>query len=219
MPQATTGEQSKVHGKQEGGVVATHYSLFVERWQSCTACELHESRQNVVLARGQIPCDVLFLGEAPGQSEDCLSFPFVGPAGQLLDNPPPFSPPGIVQRAGLAELGIRSAFANLVCCIPLGDDGVKVTEPPDEAIEACSVRLVEFVEIANPRLIVCVGKLAKDWLDPGYKHSIKLHRRIPLVEIVHPAHILRMNYAQQGLAIQRATVVLRNAVEDVLCQK
>ena len=178
----------------------------MERWKDCTACNLCESRQSVVLAKGRIPCDVLFIGEAPGQSEDCLGQPFVGPAGQLLDQ--------IVSRAVPAEM--RLAYTNLVCCIPLDEDGVKVHEPPDETIEACSVRLVEFVEIANPRLIVCVGKLAKDWLDPGWKHSIKLHAKIPLVDIVHPASILRANVAQQGLMVQRAIVVLRNAVEDVL---
>ena len=111
------------------------------------------------------------------------------------------------------------AFTNLVCCIPLDDDGVKVSEPPDEAIESCSICLQEFVEIANPRLIVCVGKLAKDWLDPGWKHSIRFHAKIPLVDITHPAFILRANVAQQGLLVQRAVVVLRNAVEDVLCSK
>ena len=199
----------------------SRYSLFVERWRECTACNLCESRQNVVLARGQIPCDVLMVGEAPGQSEDCLSAPFVGPAGQLLDK--------IVDR-GLGNLmidpgpgdefePIRVAFTNLVCCIPLDDDGVKVSEPPDEAIEACSVRLQEFVEIANPRLIVCVGKLAKDWLGPGWKHSIRFHAKIPLVDITHPAFILRANIAQQGLLVQRCVVVLRNAVEEVLCSR
>ena len=205
--------------------MATHYSLFVERWKSCTACDLHKDRQQVVLARGRIPCDVLFIGEAPGQSEDCLGQPFVGPAGQLLDQ--------IVERAvplvwrkdrdgndtECEGPAITWAFTNLVCCIPLDDDGVKVSEPPDEAVQACSVRLVEFVEIANPKLIVCVGKLAKDFLDPGYKHSIKLHRKIPLTEILHPAAILRMNVAQQGLAVQRCVVVLRNSVEDTLCRK
>ena len=189
--------------------MASHYSLFVEKWKSCTACELHKDRQNVVLARGKIPCDVLFVGEAPGQSEDCLSAPFVGPAGQLLDK--------IVERAIASD--VRVAFTNLVCCIPLDDDGVKVSEPPDEAIEACSIRLQEFVEIANPRLIVCVGKLAKDWLDPGWKHSIRFHAKIPLVDITHPAFILRANIAQQGLLCQKATVILRNAVEDILLKR
>lgn len=190
---------------------------FVERWKDCTACHLCEGRQRVVLARGSIPCDVLFIGEGPGESEDSLGAPFVGPAGQLLDR--------IVNRAGLPSKHVDLpnntwrlltwAFTNLVCCIPRDEDGGKATEPDDEAIDACSVRLVEFVELASPKLIVCVGKLAKDWLDPGWKHSIQLHRKIPLVDILHPAAILRANVAQQGLMIQRCVVQLRNAVEEL----
>lgn len=187
---------------------------FVERWKDCTACPLHKGRERVVLARGDLPCDVLFIGEAPGESEDCLGAPFVGPAGQLLDR--------IVERSLAGGLGVgddyrelRLCFTNLVCCIPRDPDGGKATEPDDEAIEACSVRLSEFVKLANPKLVVCVGSLARDWLEPGYKRSIRLHQKIPLVDVVHPAAILRANVAQQGLMIQRSVVKLRNAVKEM----
>ena len=192
---------------------------FVDRWRECTACHLCESREKVVLARGNLPCDVLFVGEAPGESEDSLGAPFVGPAGQLLDR--------IIDQANLAGtmVGVedasgyrgfcRWALTNLVCCIPRDEYGGKATEPDDESIKACSIRLIEFVKLADPKLIVCVGKLAFDWLEPGYKYSIKLHRRIPLLDIHHPAYILRANVAQQGLLAQRCVVKLRNAVKDL----
>ena len=197
--------------------MTTLFRRHVERWQNCTACSLCAGRQQVVLARGEIPCDVLFCGEAPGESEDCIGAPFIGPAGQLLDR--------IIERAGFNSQHIdlpnnhwrplRWAFTNLVCCIPRAEDGGKATEPNDESIRACSVRLVEFVEIADPKLIVCVGKLAKDWLDPDWRHSIELHRKIPLVAITHPGAIVRANLAMQGLMTQRCEVVLRNAVEEL----
>lgn len=193
--------------------MASKWSVFVERWKDCTACGLCEHRQKVVLARGSVPCDILFIGEAPGESEDCLGQPFVGPAGQLLDR--------VIRRAlGLEPGGkgfpLTYALTNLVCCIPRDEDGLgKATEPDDDSVKACSVRLVEFVELCNPKLLVCVGKLAKDWLDPGWKHSLKLHRKIPTIDIIHPAAVLRANVAQQGLLTQRAVIALRNGVESV----
>lgn len=221
--------------------MASKWSVFVERWKDCTACGLCEHRQKVVLARGSVPCDILFIGEAPGESEDCLGQPFVGPAGQLLDRIVRLALPyrshefdssrtcdycgvtsesvlGATQKGGVRcpVRDLRTAYTNLVCCIPRDEDGLgKATEPDDDSVKACSVRLVEFVELCNPKLLVCVGKLAKDWLDPGWKHSLKLHRKIPTVDIIHPAAVLRANVAQQGLLTQRAVIALRNGVESV----
>ena len=63
----------------------TRYSLFVEKWKDCRDCYLCETRNRIVFARGTIPADVLFLGEAPGESENVTGVPFDGPAGNLLD--------------------------------------------------------------------------------------------------------------------------------------
>lgn len=181
------------------------YQVHAEKWKDCRRCELAAGRQRVVLARGAVPCDVLFVGEAPGQSEDVLGRPFVGPAGHLLD---------YVVGRGLPHT-FRAAFTNLVACIPLGDDGEKVAEPADDSIRACAPRLQELVKIASPRLIVCVGKLAETWLTPGMRDSIDVGA-VPRVAIQHPAFILRANDAARGLLIQKAVVTLRNAVEDHL---
>lgn len=186
--------------------MATRYSLHVDRWNDCTACALHRDRKSVVLCRGVLPADVLFVGEAPGKAEDSIGEPFVGPAGQLLDE--------IVSRA--CTNGERIAFTNLIACIPWDEeeDG-KLAEPPDFAIEACSLRLAEFIEIANPSLIVCVGRHAADWLTPGYRWSIPLHRRIPLCKIQHPAYLLRLNTIQRNLGVQRAVVQVRTALAEM----
>lgn len=203
------------------------YSDHVRRWKDCRACPLWEVRSSVVLARGKLPCDVLLLGEAPGKSEDYLGEPFVGPAGKLMDSIVADAIPEMTcccgspldgkhdhYTCGPPIPGPRVAFTNLIACIPL-DDGKKTEEPPDESVLACAPRLAEFVRIADPRLLVCVGKNAKDWTDTGWKKSIKFHRELPRVEIVHPAAILRMPVAQQDMAIRRCVVVLRNAVENL----
>lgn len=188
------------------------WEMHVERWGRGCGSDLcpHPDRpggaQSVCLARGSLPCDILFVGEAPGMSEDMLGQPFSGPAGHLLDE--------IVNRA-VGDFGLRVAFTNIVGCVPIGEDGQKTAQPPHEAIESCSARLVDLVQLARPRLVVAVGKMAEDYLTPGYAWSIDIGPNIARVAIMHPAAILRSNTAQQGLQIQRARVVLRNAVMDV----
>jgi DNA polymerase len=175
----------------------------VARWRDCTACPLSQQRSNIVLARGQVPCEVLFIGEAPGASEDALGLPFVGPAGHLLDQ--------IVDRALLQ--GTRYALTNLVCCFPRDAKAEGYNEPEHSEILACRPRLVEFIRLAKPKLVVCVGSLAWQYVEhDAYGMVLGAH----VIQIVHPAAILRMPLAQKQMAVQKAVVVLRNAVEDVL---
>lgn len=175
----------------------------VAKWKDCTACPLCRQRDNIVLARGQVPCDVLFVGEAPGASEDALGRPFVGPAGHLLDQ--------IIERA--LPPGTRYALTNLVACFPRDAKAEGINEPEVSEIKACRPRLEEFIELCSPRLVVCVGSLASDWLQHDAYGKVC---GATAVDIVHPAAILRMPLAQKQMAVQRAIVVLRNAVEDMI---
>jgi len=52
---------------------------------NCTNCQLHKTRKQVVVGRGTIPADILFIGEAPGISEDTIGLAFIGEGGKLLD--------------------------------------------------------------------------------------------------------------------------------------
>jgi uracil-DNA glycosylase len=145
-----------------------------------------------------MPADVVFIGEAPGASEDALGLPFVGPAGHLHDQ--------IIERALPSTM--RYVLTNLVCCFPREAKSRGENEPEHKEIMACQPRLVEFVNIAQPRLIVCVGALAAQYID---------HRdTVTCCDIVHPAAILRMPLAQKQMAAQKAIVVLRCAVDSVL---
>lgn len=181
----------------------TRWQAHVQKWSNCEECLLCQRRSRVVLARGKIPCDILFIGEAPGVSEDVLGRPFAGPAGALLDQ--------IVERA----IGdkYRIAFTNLVGCIPLGEDNSKTEEPPKEAILACSPRLVEMICLSKPRAVVKVGKLAVKWMPHDVLGDTLLEYRE--TEIVHPAAILRMDISQKGLVIQRCVVTLEDLVSEL----
>lgn len=185
----------------------TRWQQFLDTWKECTKCPLHQTRKSVVLARGSLPCDILFIGEAPGESEDVCGVPFIGPAGKLLDQ---------IVTASLRGRALRCAFTNLIACIPRDPINLtKYTEPPEESIEACTPRLQEFVEIANPKLLVAVGTTAKDFLEPGFKWSISFHKPLPCVDIYHPSYILRINTAQRTLASQRCIVAISQAIDKV----
>ena len=170
-------------------------------WVNCQDCELCETRTKTVLGKGKVPCDILFIGEAPGTSEDVLGTPFSGPGGHLLDR---------ITSSSLPE-NLRLAYTNLVGCIPKECSGKKSKEPPKGSIEACQDRLKEFVRLVKPKAIVLVGKLPgkyilKDEFYSDYSRAI--------VEIIHPAFILRADESQKGLAIQRCEVVLEDLAED-----
>lgn len=186
--------------------MASLYQLHVEEWRDCQRCELASQRSRIVLARGSVPCDVLLVGEAPGVSEDTLGKPFMGPAGKLLDE---------IMKAAWEENSVSYALTNLVACFPREAKNEGYNEPPDDAIKKCAPRLEQLVKIANPRLIVAVGTLARDWLDPKRRGGPKFYREIPQAFIVHPSAILRANLAMRSLMIQRCVVTLANAVEKL----
>lgn len=178
---------------------ASPYRRHVARWRNCRQCELCNQRRLIVFARGKVPCDVLFVGEAPGASENCTmqadgtGKPFVGPAGKLLD---------YIISQSLPD-GTRYALTNLVACFPKVAKEAGVNEPPEEAIMACQDRLQQFIDLCSPTVLVAVGKLAAKWVEAD-------------VAIPHPAALLRLDVSQKGLAIQRAIVVLADAVEEYL---
>lgn len=193
------------------------WTEFRDKWckgcgsDQCPTSLLTEKARNVVLCKGHIPCDVLFVGEAPGESEDVLSIPFVGPAGHLLDT--------IIEQASVnLPSPLRHTFTNLVCCIPRKGDGDKAGEPEAPQIRRCGGRLSEFLTICSPKLLVCVGRLAETWLNPKHKPRI-VESTVPRVSIVHPAAILRASVAQQGLAVKRCILTLQRTFEALATEK
>lgn len=173
----------------------------VEKWQSCQRCPLAQQRGNICLARGTLPCDVLFCGEAPGMSEDALGQPFMGPAGHLMDQ--------IIRRALETHSNVTYVLTNLVACFPREAKQRGDNEPERGEIYECRPRLIEFVNIARPRLIVTVGDLAGQYS--------QFDSSIPFLSIVHPAYILaRLPTAQKGMAANKCAVQIRTAVERML---
>lgn len=191
--------------------MSTPWKRFVERWKDCTRCPLHSQRNRIVIAKGKLPCDVVFVGEAPGESENALGLPFVGPAGILLDR--------IVQNA-LEHVypdeapPVRIAYTNLVLCFPAIAKARGDNEPEKNEILACRERLVEFLDLCRPRLIVAVGKLSWEYLPEqwiAYREP-----RPSMVSITHPAAVLRAPLAQKDMMARKCEVVLATAIEEAM---
>lgn len=174
----------------------------VERWKNCQECPLCTQRDKIVLAKGLVPCDVLFLGEAPGISEDTTGLPFDGPAGAKLEDIV-----AAVRRS--VPIDFVEAYTNIVACFPAEAKLTDNHKPTADEIEACAPRLQEFIDIASPILIVAVGQLAKDRIS-------KIRTSAEWCEIIHPSAILHMPMAQQGMAMRKCAVVVRDAIESAL---
>lgn len=157
----------------------------------------------MALVRGKVPCDVLFVGDSPGESEDVLGVPFMGPAGKLLDHMVYNSVPD----------GVRCGFANVLGCVPRTDQG-GFTTPSDDCIDACSPRLMELVMMCSPQVIVLLGADAHGQRDVIEAELLSYGRTPAFVNLVHPAYILRSNISQQGLLRQRAEIAITVAIEE-----
>lgn len=196
------------------------WQTHVAKWRNCRECALCDQRYKIVLGRGSVPAQVVFLGEAPGDSENAVGQPFVGPAGNLLTD--------IVQRSvgafnSVSPVQLSVAYTNLVGCYPREAKEAGTHRPNDDEIEACQGRLREFLAIARPQLIVAVGALAEDNLPLVLEKIIYSGGRVEnhatverVVSIVHPSYILkRLPIAQQGMAVQKAIVTISTALEEI----
>ena len=123
---------------------------------SCTGCGLCETRHHVVFGVGQRDTDVLFVGEGPGEQAALQGAPFVGPAGKLLDD-----------MLSILDLD-RNAncyIANIVKCRP-----PRNRDPLETEQEACIGYLRNQVALIQPKIIVCLGRIAaKKLIDPDFR--------------------------------------------------
>lgn len=112
---------------------------------NCQACELGRTRTNIVVGRGNVNAPILFVGEGPGEQEDKQGLPFVGAAGQLLDN----------LLEALMFKSDEYYIANVVKCRPPNN-----RVPTDEEAERCIPYLRNQVALIRPQIIVCLGSTA-----------------------------------------------------------
>ncbi|MCP4002030.1 MAG: uracil-DNA glycosylase [Gammaproteobacteria bacterium] len=150
----------------------------------CAHCELHQSRTQVVCGVGNKTADWLIIGEAPGVEEDKQGEPFVGRAGQLLNE--------MLRATGLVREQVF--IANILKCRPPDD-----RNPSPDEVAQCMPYLQQQIEMLQPRLILLLGGVAAHNLlqvaTPVGKLRGQVHHygeaNIPVVVTYHPAYLLR----------------------------
>ncbi|MBS5803287.1 MAG: uracil-DNA glycosylase [Brachyspira sp.] len=168
-----------------------------QKCESCNACALAKSRNNVVFSDGDpSTAKIVLIGEAPGEMEDECGRPFVGRAGQLLNE-------------FLAEAGISRDedvyMINTVKCRPPEN-----RVPTDEEKSACHKFLVAQIDIVKPQAIVLCGATAlKSFIELDKKQTISKVRgkwmtvtvdgvEYKAMTIFHPSYLLRNHSMEEG---------------------
>ena len=121
----------------------------------CRDCALWETRHNLVFGVGREDAEVMFIGEGPGEQEDLKGEPFVGPAGKLLDT-----------MLEIIDLDRNKVYiANMVKCRP-----PRNRDPLDREQDACSDWLRRQIALVDPKIIVCLGRIAAmGIIDPEFR--------------------------------------------------
>lgn len=150
--------------------------------RSCTRCGLCEERHSVVFGVGNRRADILFVGEGPGEQEDLKGEPFVGPAGQLLDD-----------MLSIIDLDRRVCYiANIVKCRPPHN-----RDPLETEQQACIDYLHRQIDLIQPKIIVCLGRIAAtalirpDFRITGEHGTWTEKDGICYTAIYHPSALLR----------------------------
>ncbi len=164
------------------------------KWEHCTACACGEqATRHVLRVRGYLPCEILFVGMAPGVSEDALGFPMVGPTKRVIDE--------WIEKSGVGRL--RWGIQNLIACMSRDEEHrTKNRDPYTSEILACRPRLVELVEMAAPGQIVLLGTLAQKMFPRTEFDAQYLH-------LPHPAFLAHKKVRDPAAITARAVVELR----------
>ncbi|HEY5719586.1 MAG TPA: uracil-DNA glycosylase, partial [Gammaproteobacteria bacterium] len=169
----------------------------------CNRCRLCQGRTQTVFGVGDRQAAWMVVGEAPGAEEDRQGEPFVGAAGQLLNQ--------MLRAVGLAR---ESVFiANTLKCRPPGN-----RDPQADELAACRPYLERQIALVQPRLLLAVGRIASQALLGSAESMGRLRGRVhtlpgttlPLVATYHPAYLLRSplqkRLAWQDLLLARRVV-------------
>ena len=153
---------------------------------SCVLCPLSETRNSVVFGAGNADADLMFVGEAPGAEEDRQGLPFVGRAGQLLNQL-------------LTEIGLKREdvfIGNVLLCRPPGN-----RDPQPGEIASCRPWLDRKIELIEPRVLCTLGNFATKLLTGSPAGITKVRgtpqqhliggRPVHLMPLLHPAAALR----------------------------
>ena len=152
-------------------------------FRNCTRCSLRKTRVKVVPGRGDASiASLLFIGEAPGISEDMLGKAFIGEAGRFLDT--------MLNQAGIP--GYTCFFTNTILCRPCDKRSGPNREPTKEEIFACLPCVMEIIATIAIAGVVFVGAIANKYYWNRFSGCHKLH-------ITHPSALLQIGGKSSSL--------------------
>lgn len=180
----STGEEAS-RGMRTAVQRRDELKVLYAQVRECTRCPLHHGRTNAVFGAGNADAALMFIGEAPGASEDRLGLPFVGAAGKLLDKL-------------LAEINLDRKdvwIGNVLRCRPPDN-----RDPQPREIESCQGYLFEQVRLIEPTVICTLGNFSTKLLRGDTTGISRLHgqaevrvigsRAVWLYPLYHPAAAL-----------------------------
>lgn len=172
------------------------YDTLFKTCQSCTKCELSETRTNVVVGNGPTPCNLMIIGEGPGETEDLQGLPFIGKAGQLLSK--------IMESVGINR-ETDCYIANTVKCRPPGNRNPHASE-----IEACKPYLIRQIQLIKPKILILLGnpslktilgeefaitKSRGNWFTADVDY---MEEQLYIMPMFHPSYLLRNASKDKG---------------------
>jgi len=161
------------------------YKELEAKAQKCTKCDLSKTRTKVVFGHGPVPCDLMLIGEGPGEQEDLSGLPFVGRAGQLLTQV-------------LSSINIDREkdiyIANIVKCRPPEN-----RTPQTEETAACYPYLEAQIKLIKPKIILLAGAPSTKVVLKNEEPISKIRGQwfklsgtdINVMPIFHPSYLLR----------------------------
>jgi uracil-DNA glycosylase len=180
-----------------GGSAEERREKLVELYEevrACTRCPLHETRTKAVFGAGDADAEVMFVGEAPGAEEDRRGLPFVGRAGQLLNQ--------MLEGIGMSREQVF--IANVLKSRPPGN-----RDPQPSEIEACRPYLFEQLRLIEPKVVCTLGNFATKLLSGNpagitrVRGTPQVHelggRAVFLLPLFHPAAALRTPAVREAL--------------------
>ena len=180
------------------------WEILYNECNECKRCSLCETKTNTVFGSGNKNASLMFIGEAPGEKEDLQGLPFVGASGKLLDK--------YLDAVGLSREDVY--IANILKCRP-----PKNRDPKPDEEDACIDFLRKQLELINPKIIVCLGRIsAMRLIKPDFKITSEHGKWFKkgnylMCAVYHPSALLRDPRKRDDMMAD--FIMLKNKIDEL----
>lgn len=175
---------------------------------TCQRCNLHKYRKYIVIGKGEVPADILFMGEAPGRSENVCGLPFEGITGTFLHKRMLRQATRLAKRnLGKRIFKIPSFYiTNTIMCRPCDSLQGGNRKPKPHEVLACKPNLLKVIQQVDPKIVVFVGKESLKY----YKDEF-----VEYAHIQHPSFLVRTG-GQGSSHYNQNIIILADVIEKLI---